>query len=583
MQQNATSLIHLGEFMSFLQTISVRSRLTFLAVLGAVISIIIGMVGIAAAGNVNDRLSDMYANNLLPVADLGNANMQAIYHNRALLSYVIETKQADMDKIGVTMTAFETQMNALINKYRKTELTPPEADLLGKFDKAWPTYAASAKKVMAFSYADKKAESMLEFHSVAAPAFQVADELLSSIYDLNIELGKKNDEEGQAATHKARMLSMGMVVMGVAALLVVSLTIASSITGVLGGEPKDLALQVEAITEGNLAQTIVVKQGDAESLQARLVSMQSNLRRLVDAERQSAQSVSSASRQIAQGNSDLSARTEEQATALEETAASMEQLGASSRNNTDNANQASQMASSASAVAVEGGNVVAQVVDTMKGINESSRKIADIISVIEGIAFQTNILALNAAVEAARAGDQGRGFAVVASEVRTLAGRSAEAAKEIKSLINASVERVEQGTSLVNRDGETMTRVVESTQRVTQVMGEIRAASSEQSAGVTQVGDAVVQMDQATQQNAALVEEMTAASTSLESQARDLVEIVAVFKLDAGGAGDAGHRTTPQSANSPTRKPMRKSNAKLLTPSRDALITALAPLALPKI
>jgi methyl-accepting chemotaxis protein len=506
--------------------------------------------------------------------------MQAIYHNRALLTYIIETKQAEMDKIGVKMTAFETQMNALMNKYRKTELTPPEADLLGKFDKAWSPYAESAKKVMAFSYADKNAEAMQEFHTVAVPAFQVADDLLSAIYDLNIELGKKNDEEGQVATNKARMFSIGIVVMGVAVLLVVSLTIASSITGVLGGEPKDLALQVEAITEGNLAQTIVVKQGDAESLQARLASMQSNLRRLVDAVRQSAQGVSNASREIAQGNSDLSGRTEEQASALEETAASMEQLGASSKHNTDNANQASQMASSASAVAAEGGNVVAQVVDTMKGINESSRKIADIISVIEGIAFQTNILALNAAVEAARAGDQGRGFAVVASEVRALAGRSAEAAKEIKSLINASVERVEQGTSLVDRAGETMTRVVESIQRVTQVMGEIRAASSEQSAGVTQVGEAVTQMDQATQQNSALVEEMAAAATSLESQAGDLVEIVAVFKLDAG---DVGHRTSPQSANSPTRKPMLKSNAKFQTPSRDALVTALSPLALPKI
>jgi methyl-accepting chemotaxis protein len=255
------------------------------------------------------------------------------------------------------------------------------------------------------------------------------------------------------------------------------------------------------------------------------------LQRLVGSVRQSAQVVSNASREIAVGNSDLSGRTEEQASSLEETAASMEQLGASSRHNAENSNQANQLAIAASGVAREGGTVVEQVVLTMRDINESSRKISDIINVIEGIAFQTNILALNAAVEAARAGDQGRGFAVVASEVRALAGRSAEAAKEIKSLINTSVERVEAGSALVDQAGETMARVVESIRRVTDIMGEIRSASSEQTAGVIQVGEAVTQMDQVTQQNAALVEEMAAAASSLESQANGLVALVSAFNL----------------------------------------------------
>lgn len=251
--------------------------------------------------------------------------------------------------------------------------------------------------------------------------------------------------------------------------------------------------------------------------------------------RASADSVANASAEIAQGNNDLSARTEQQASALEQTAASMEELSGTVTQNAASAQQANQLAANASMVAAEGGAVVNQVVQTMKGINDASKKIADIISVIDGIAFQTNILALNAAVEAARAGEQGRGFAVVASEVRSLAGRSADAAKEIKTLITDSVERVEKGTVLVDQAGETMTEVATSIRRVTDIMGEISSASSEQALGVAQVGEAVKQMDQTTQQNAALVEEMAAAASSLKSQAQELVTTVGVFKLGHTG------------------------------------------------
>ena len=295
-----------------------------------------------------------------------------------------------------------------------------------------------------------------------------------------------------------------------------------------GRELQDLVASVERADGITLeaAARLPVTTAAAASLQGTLGRMAG----AVAAVRAAAGSVETACAEIASGNNDLSSRTEQQASALQQTSSSMDQLGATVRHNADNANQANQLAVSASAVAQQGGDVVAQVVQTMKGINESSSKIADIISVIDGIAFQTNILALNAAVEAARAGEQGRGFAVVATEVRSLASRSAEASKEIKGLISASVERVEQGSAQVDQAGATMTEVVTAIRRVTDIMGEISAASREQSQGVAQVGEAVTQMDQATQQNAALVEEMAAAASSLNAQASDLVQAVAVFK-----------------------------------------------------
>jgi methyl-accepting chemotaxis protein len=300
-------------------------------------------------------------------------------------------------------------------------------------------------------------------------------------------------------------------------------------------QPINQAVSVaRAVAAGDLTLPIEAH-GESETgvLLRSLKEMQAGLVQVVATVRHGSEGVATASAEIAQGNHDLSSRTESQASALEQTAASMEELGAQVKQNADSARQANQLALNASAVAVQGGEVVGLVVQTMQGINESSRRISDIISVIDGIAFQTNILALNAAVEAARAGDQGRGFAVVASEVRSLAGRSAEAAKEIKTLIGASVERVEHGSALVDQAGVTMTEVVASIRRVTDIMGEIAAASGEQAAGVAQVGEAVTQMDQVTQQNAALVEQMAAAASSLKAQANDLVQAVSVFKLNA--------------------------------------------------
>jgi methyl-accepting chemotaxis protein len=287
-----------------------------------------------------------------------------------------------------------------------------------------------------------------------------------------------------------------------------------------------------AVSQGDLTVPVTAQGRDeAGQLLEALAAMQAQLVQVVGSVRGNAESVATASAQIAQGNADLSQRTEEQASALQQTAATMDELGATVRNNADHARQADELARAASSVARQGGTVVGDVVATMKEIDESSRRIAEIIGTIDGIAFQTNILALNAAVEAARAGEQGRGFAVVAGEVRALAQRSAEAAREIKGLIAASVERVERGSSLVGRAGSTMTEMVAAIERVTGVVGEISSASGEQARGIAQVGEAVGQMDRTTQQNSALVEESAAAAESLRGQAAQLVQAVAVFRL----------------------------------------------------
>jgi methyl-accepting chemotaxis protein len=401
-----------------------------------------------------------------------------------------------------------------------------------------PQYLDLDRQVRALAREGKAAEAMDLLTGRSLTVRDALEKDLRTIVEVNVAGAAR---EGEAASHaysRTIALAIGLIVAAAMVALGVALFIARGLARQLGGEPRDAASLAGQIAAGNLRITVPLKSGDRSSLMFSLGAMKNQLTTIVQGIKTSSESISVAAGEIAQGNTDLSQRTEEQAASLEETASSMQELTTTVRQNADNARQATMLATTASEIAQRGGEVVGRVVETMHGISDSSNKVAEIIGVIEGIAFQTNILALNAAVEAARAGEQGRGFAVVAGEVRTLAQRSATAAREIKELIGESGMRVEAGSRLVEEAGGTISEVVQSVKRVTDIMGEISSASEEQSTGIEQVNQAVTQMDEVTQQNAALVEEASAAAQSMAQQAQALREAVAVFQV--GGIGSAG-------------------------------------------
>ncbi len=516
------------------KNLKISTRLVGAFTLLVAMLLAIGALSAARTVAVETDLVDITERRMNVIANMelvrDEANFQArVIRNIALLddsAKVAQEKQALADS-RTKVTDITARIDALTESARGRELNAQVAEARKPFRDA-------VDKFSALIAAGEREQAIAVLFDVVRPVQMSYLKTIDDAVVLQTEGARVASQSAQATVKNLIITIVAAVLLAAVIAAVVATWIIRSITG-----PINSAVELaRAVAAGDLTHVVEVKSNDETGvLMKALADMQTGLVQVVGRVRNGSESVSSASEQIAQGNQDLSSRTESQASALEETAASMEELSSTVRQNADNALQANQLAQSASKVAVEGGQVVSQVVDTMKGINESSRKISDIISVIDGIAFQTNILALNAAVEAARAGEQGRGFAVVAGEVRNLAQRSAAAAKEIKQLINDSVERVESGTVLVDKAGATMNEVVDSVKRVTDIMGEISSASKEQSDGVAQIGEAVTQMDQATQQNAALVEEMAAAASSLRSQATDLVQAVAVFRLSGNQVG----------------------------------------------
>jgi methyl-accepting chemotaxis protein len=406
-----------------------------------------------------------------------------------------------------------------------------ERQLLAEFEKTEAAYGPVALNILQLAAAGQREAAIAAMNRDCRPLLVA---LLKSVQDYAAEseaqaLAATQAATATAASQRALLAGAALVALGLAAVLGTLIT--RRLMASLGADPRVLGGIVRRVARGDLRPVLGADSAPAGSVLNSMGEMRTRLVALIGQVRSASESIATASAQIAQGNQDLSGRTEQQASSLQQTAATMDELGSTVRNNADNARQANQLAQGASQVAGEGGTVVGAVVHSMRGISDSSRKIVEIIGVIDGIAFQTNILALNAAVEAARAGEQGRGFAVVAAEVRSLAQRSAGAAREIKSLITSSVEQVEHGTSQVDKAGATMREIVASIRRVSDIVGEISAASGEQANGVSQVGQAVTQMDQATQQNAALVEQSAAAAESLRTQAQQLLQAVAVFQL----------------------------------------------------
>ena len=497
------------------------------------LSACIGIASIVGLAAVNQTAADLSSDWMPSMRVIQDIKSQVARIRTREFQYIISNDQAEMDKYDKVITSDLNDLAKMQATFVKLAESAEEKQLYADFLQMWNSYLEEDKKIRAAMRAgdDASAKKLIRGES---------NKLIVSLRGQIDKLVKVYGDGGDAAAAAgqrtfvtARSWIVGLLILSIALGAAAAVAITRWLTRTLGGEPAYAVEIAGRIAAGELSTPIHIARNDSRSLLFAMKSMRDSLASIVAEVRTGTETINTAATEIAAGNDDLSSRTEQQAGSLEETAASMEELTATVRQNAANADAANSLALSASAIAQKGNAVVSRVVTTMGNIDQSAKKISDIISVIDSIAFQTNILALNAAVEAARAGEQGRGFAVVATEVRNLAQRSATAAKEIKLLINDSVHQVDTGSRLVSEAGATMEEVLASVRQVNEIMTEISAASREQSAGIEQVNQAITEMDLVTQQNATLVEEATVASRSMQDQAATLQQLVAVFQLDA--------------------------------------------------
>ena len=513
----------------------VGTKLTAGFLLIAVVGAIVAGIGIVDMRKMNAMTDRMYNRDLIGLSYVKEANIALISAGRSRSGFLLATTPEERKTARERTVKYLADVTANLEAARPLFGSEKAKALLDKYGTLSKNYEALVKTTLDLAESEdmhQRAQELTDKLNEARTDSNALDSLLDEMTKIKEDRAKATSEEAADLYDSSSILMIGLILCSVLAGVTLGLLITRGITRQLGGEPAYAADIACRISGGDLTVHVVTKNNDTNSMLYAIKTMRDSLSAIVSKVRAGTDTIAVASSQIAAGTLDLSARTEEQAGALEETASSMEELTSTVKHNASNAREATHLATAASEVAQRGGAVVSEVVGTMGEINESSRKIVDIIGVIDGIAFQTNILALNAAVEAARAGEQGRGFAIVAQEVRSLAQRSAQAAKEIKQLIGDSVSKVDAGAKLVDQAGATMQEVVDSVKRVSNIMSEMESAGSEQSAGIEQINQAVLQMDHVTQQNAALVEESAAASESLQLQAKALLEVVSVFRLD---------------------------------------------------
>ncbi|MCT7318178.1 methyl-accepting chemotaxis protein [Ralstonia sp. CHL-2022] len=519
-----------------INNLTVRAKLTVAFGFLAGLVLLVSALAVQALSESNGRFSK-YVNDINARATLAEEVRTAVDRRAiAARNLVLVTKPSDIDLEKAAVTQAHEDVQSRLSKLKDLIAQVRDADdrargLVADIDRVEAKYGPVALAIVNAALTGKHEESITMMNEQCRPLLAALIKATNAYSDYTRERAHEMEQQSAERYAFQRTLLIGICLATVLGALAAGILITRGLTRALGAEPDALSDITRRVASGDLSPVLGGAAAPRGSILASMSEMQASLVKLIDQVRQAAHGIASDVGQIASGNQDLSSRTEQQASSLQETASSMEELTSTVKQNADNAQQASVLASDASEIAQRGSTVVGNVVDTMTDIRTSSAKVADIIGLIEGIAFQTNILALNAAVEAARAGEQGRGFAVVASEVRSLAQRSSSAAKEIKELISTSVQKIQDGSSLVETAGKTMNEVTQAVARVTDIMGEIAAASVEQSRGIEQINLAITQMDEVTQQNAALVEQAAAASTSLEGQGQQLSHAVAFFRL----------------------------------------------------